>query len=162
MPRPTRLLLLPCAAVLATMLVGCSSDGSSDASADPSTSASATASPSVTGSPLPGAAKVCAAGVAVSESIHEVNDHLQARDLDATRTSLGKVKASVEQLQSATADLSAEVRATLKPRVQEIGDQLDLLEQATSLDQLQSAFAIIPLELKQLLTDIDGNVGCSQ
>ena len=162
MPSLTRLLILPCAAVLATVLVGCSSDDSSDASADPSTSASTTpsTSPSATGSPLPGAAQVCAAGAAVKESIGEVTSSLQAGNFGDARTSLGKVRTSLDQLDSATEELTAQARDVLDLRVQEISDQIKLLADAQSLDQLQSAFSIIPLEFQQLTADIDTNVGC--
>ncbi|MEP9365280.1 hypothetical protein ABLE68_20105 [Nocardioides sp. CN2-186] len=164
MPRLTRLLILPCAAVLATVLVGCSSDDSSDASADPSTStsasASASASPSATGSPLPGSAQVCAAGAAVKESIGEVNSALQAGNFGDAVTSLGKVRTSLGQLTTASKELTSQARDALDPRTQEITTQIKLLADAQTLDQLQSAFTIIPLEFQQLEGDIKTNAGC--
>ncbi|MBZ5738794.1 hypothetical protein [Nocardioides mangrovi] len=156
--RPHRLLLLPCAAALAAALVGCSSDGS-DTSSSGTPTADSTA-PSATGSPVAGGKAVCSAYQEASTDLTAVKTHLKDHDLEAAHASLEDAADSMKALAQAVSDLSADLKAKLKPRSQEIADQAVALGEATHMQQFKAGLSVIELEAQQLTNDVRASITC--
>jgi hypothetical protein len=158
--RHSRLLLLPCVAVLATALVGCSSDGGSDATGDPTSSGTSTTA-AATPSSGPEVDAVCSAYQDSATTLGAVKTHLKDHDTAQARVSLADADVALGVLTKSVAALPSDLRTLLKPRTQEIAVQVQALDdKSISGQQLKAGLSVIELEAQRLATDMRSNLDC--